>query len=105
MPHWVWTDIPALGSSTASVAFSPQALHRCPRLTAGRVPCWAPSGSDGVAARAQIMVYLSPGSSPAFLRRVSSLGGAAGLRARQAPASLIGVRLPAWRPDEAVVQR
>ena len=65
--HWVWTDIPAQGSSTVRVAFSPpqRGLHRVPTLTAEtRFPLgtfrvwtvWRPA--------AQIMVYPEPEAHP-----------------------------------------
>ena len=61
--HWVWTDVPAQGSSTVQVAFTPRrrGLHRLPTLTAEtRFPLgtfrvwtvWRPA--------AQMMVYPVP---------------------------------------------
>ena len=69
-PHWAWTDIPAQGSSTVRVAFSPprRGLHRVPTLTAEtRFPLgtfrvwtvWRPA--------AQIMVYPEPEAHPPSL--------------------------------------
>jgi uncharacterized protein (DUF58 family) len=65
--HWAWTDIPAQGSSTVRVAFSPprRGLHRVPTLTAEtRFPLgtfrvwtvWRPA--------AHIMVYPEPEAQP-----------------------------------------
>lgn len=61
--HWVWTDVPALGSSVVQVAFKParRGLHRLPTLTAEtRFPLgtfrvwtvWRPA--------AQVLVYPAP---------------------------------------------
>ena len=61
--QWVWTDVPAQGSSTAHLAFSParRGLHRVPTLTAEtRFPLgtfrvwtvWRPA--------AQVLVYPAP---------------------------------------------
>jgi uncharacterized protein (DUF58 family) len=61
--HWAWTDVPAQGSSTVQVAFTPsrRGLHRLPTLTAEtRFPLgtfrvwtvWRPA--------AQILVYPAP---------------------------------------------
>ena len=72
--HWVWTDVPAQGSSTVQVAFTPprRGLHRLPTLTAEtRFPLgtfrvwtvWRPA--------AQILVYPAPERQPPPCRRVS----------------------------------
>jgi uncharacterized protein (DUF58 family) len=64
---WVWTDVPALGSSTVSVAFRPErrGLHRVPPLTAEtRFPLgtfrvwtvWRPAS--------QVLVYPQPEAFP-----------------------------------------
>ena len=61
--HWVWTDVPAQGSSVVQVAFTPsrRGLHRLPTLTAEtRFPLgafrvwtvWRPA--------AQVLVYPAP---------------------------------------------
>ncbi|MES2880418.1 MAG: DUF58 domain-containing protein [Pseudomonadota bacterium] len=61
--HWVWTDVPAQGSTTVHVAFTPErrGLHRVPSLTAEtRFPLgtfrvwtvWRPA--------AQVLVYPAP---------------------------------------------
>ena len=66
-PHWVWTDVPAQGSSLVQVAFTPakRGLHRLPTLTAEtRFPLgtfrvwtvWRPA--------AQVMVYPAPELTP-----------------------------------------
>ena len=65
--HWAWTDVPAQGSSTVQVAFTPlrRGLHRLPALTAEtRFPLgtfrvwtvWRPA--------AQVMVYPAPEPNP-----------------------------------------
>jgi uncharacterized protein (DUF58 family) len=65
--HWVWADVPALGSSTVHVAFKPErrGLHRVPTLTAEtRFPLgtfrvwtvWRPA--------AQVLVYPAPDPHP-----------------------------------------
>lgn len=65
--HWAWTDVPAQGSSTVQVAFTPtrRGLHRLPALTAEtRFPLgtfrvwtvWRPA--------AQVMVYPAPELAP-----------------------------------------
>jgi uncharacterized protein (DUF58 family) len=62
-PHWIWTDVPAQGSSTVQMAFTParRGLHRLPTLTAEtRFPLgtfrvwtlWRPA--------AQMLVYPAP---------------------------------------------
>lgn len=62
-PHWAWTDVPAQGSATVQIAFTPQhrGLHRLPTLTAEtRFPLgtfrvwaiWRPA--------AQMLVYPAP---------------------------------------------
>ena len=65
--HWAWTDVPAQGSSTVQVAFTPlrRGLHRLPALIAEtRFPLgtfrvwtvWRPA--------AQVMVYPAPEANP-----------------------------------------
>ncbi|MDB5885333.1 MAG: hypothetical protein JWR74_1504 [Polaromonas sp.] len=65
--HWAWTDVPAQGSSTVQVAFTPlrRGLHRLPTLTAEtRFPLgtfrvwtvWRPA--------AQVLVYPAPEPGP-----------------------------------------
>lgn len=86
--HWAWTDVPAQGSATIQVAFTPQArgLHRVPPLTAEtRFPLgtfrvwtvWRPA--------AQVLVYPAPELFPPPLPpgEPKAAGGAA---ARQAQA-------------------
>ncbi|MBC7547491.1 MAG: DUF58 domain-containing protein [Polaromonas sp.] len=84
-PHWAWTDIPAQGSSTVRVAFSPsrRGLHRVPTLTAEtRFPLgtfrvwtvWRPA--------AQIMVYPEPEVHPPNLPSGEPRAGGAAAAAR-----------------------
>ena len=78
--HWVWTDVPAQGSSTVQVAFTPprRGLHRLPTLTAEtRFPLgtfrvwtvWRPA--------AQILVYPAPERQPPPLPPGEPRAGAA----------------------------
>lgn len=66
-PHWAWTDVPAQGSSTVQITFTPprRGLHRLPTLTAEtRFPLgtfrvwtvWRPA--------AQVIVYPVPEANP-----------------------------------------
>ena len=96
--HWVWTDIPAAGSSTVHVAFKPErrGLHRVPTLTAEtRFPLgtfrvwaiWRPA--------AEVLVYPAPELHPpplppgeprpgdAQATRVQNSGDFEGVRAYQ----------------------
>ncbi|MFM9902831.1 MAG: DUF58 domain-containing protein [Polaromonas sp.] len=84
-PHWAWTDIPAQGSSTVRVAFSPprRGLHRVPTLTAEtRFPLgtfrvwtvWRPA--------AHIMVYPEPEAHPPSLPPGEPRAGGAAAAAR-----------------------
>lgn len=96
--HWVWTDIPAQGTSTVHVAFKPErrGLHRVPILTAEtRFPLgtfrvwtiWRPA--------AEVLVYPAPEAHPpplppgeprpgdAAATRVQSSGEFEGVRAYQ----------------------
>jgi uncharacterized protein (DUF58 family) len=96
--HWVWTDIPAQGTSTVHVAFRPErrGLHRVPTLTAEtRFPLgtfrvwtiWRPA--------AEVLVYPAPETHPpplppgeprpgdAAASRVQSSGEFEGVRAYQ----------------------
>ncbi|MDD5335526.1 MAG: DUF58 domain-containing protein [Rhodoferax sp.] len=68
--HWLWTDLPALGSCTVHIAFQPtrRGLHRVPTLTAEtRFPLgtfrvwtvWRPA--------AQVLVYPAPEPFPPAL--------------------------------------
>ena len=94
--HWVWTDVPAQGSSVVQVAFTPHSrgLHRLPALTAEtRYPLgtfrvwtvWRPA--------AQILVYPQPEAHPPPLPpgEPRSGGAAAALRA-QSTGEFDGVR-------------
>lgn len=84
-PHWAWTDIPAQGSSTVRVAFSPprRGLHRVPTLTAEtRFPLgtfrvwtvWRPA--------AHLMVYPAPEAHPPNLPPGEPRAGGAAAAAR-----------------------
>ena len=84
-PHWAWTDIPAQGSSSVRVAFTPsrRGLHRVPTLTAEtRFPLgtfrvwtvWRPA--------AQIMVYPEPEAHPPNLPPGEPRAGGAAAAAR-----------------------
>jgi len=94
--HWVWTDVPAQGSSVVQVAFTPprRGLHRLPTLTAEtRYPLgtfrvwtvWRPA--------AQILVYPQPEAHPPPLPsgEPRSGGAASALRA-QSTGDFDGVR-------------
>ncbi|MDO8388400.1 MAG: DUF58 domain-containing protein [Polaromonas sp.] len=84
-PHWAWTDVPAEGSSTVQVAFTParRGLHRLPTLTAEtRFPLgtfrvwtiWRPA--------AQVLVYPAPERQPPPLPPGEPRAGAASAAAR-----------------------
>ncbi len=84
-PHWAWTDVPAEGSSTVQVAFTPsrRGLHRLPTLTAEtRFPLgtfrvwtiWRPA--------AQVLVYPAPEHQPPPLPPGEPRAGAASATAR-----------------------
>jgi len=84
-PHWAWTDVPAEGSSTVQVAFTPprRGLHRLPTLTAEtRFPLgtfrvwtiWRPA--------AQLLVYPAPERQPPPLPPGEPRAGAASAAAR-----------------------
>ncbi|MEC5211479.1 uncharacterized protein (DUF58 family) [Polaromonas sp. CG_9.5] len=95
-PHWVWTDVPAQGSSLVQVAFTPsqRGLHRLPTLTAEtRFPLgtfrvwtvWRPA--------AQVMVYPAPELTPPPLPPGEPRAQGAGSAARaQSSAEFDGVR-------------
>jgi len=83
--HWAWTDVPAEGSSTVQVAFTPsrRGLHRLPTLTAEtRFPLgtfrvwtlWRPA--------AQVLVYPAPERQPPPLPPGEPRSGAASATAR-----------------------
>ena len=94
--HWVWTDVPAQGSSVVQVAFTPpkRGLHRLPTLTAEtRFPIgafrvwtvWRPA--------AQVMVYPAPESRPPPLPPGEPRSQGAGTSARtQGVGEFDGVR-------------
>ncbi len=84
-PHWAWTDVPAEGSNTVQVAFTPprRGLHRLPTLTAEtRFPLgtfrvwtiWRPA--------AQVLVYPAPERQPPPLPPGEPRSGAASATAR-----------------------
>lgn len=95
-PHWVWTDVPAQGSSLVQVAFTParRGLHRLPTLTAEtRFPLgtfrvwtvWRPA--------AQVMVYPAPELTPPQLPPGEPRAQGAGSAARaQSSGEFDGVR-------------
>ncbi len=95
-PHWVWTDVPAQGSSQVQVAFTParRGLHRLPTLTAEtRFPLgtfrvwtvWRPA--------AQVMVYPAPEVTPPALPPGEPRAQGAGTAARaQSSGEFDGVR-------------
>ena len=95
-PHWVWTDVPAQGSSLVQVAFTParRGLHRLPTLTAEtRFPLgtfrvwtvWRPA--------AQVMVYPAPELTPPQLPLGEPRAQGAGSAARaQSSGEFDGVR-------------
>ncbi len=83
--HWAWTDVPAEGSSTVQVAFTPsrRGLHRLPTLTAEtRFPLgtfrvwtiWRPA--------AQVLIYPAPERQPPPLPPGEPRSGAASATAR-----------------------
>jgi len=83
--HWAWTDVPAQGSATVQVAFTParRGLHRLPTLTAEtRFPLgtfrvwtiWRPA--------AQVLVYPAPEHQPPRLPPGEPRSGAASAAAR-----------------------
>lgn len=94
--HWVWTDVPAQGSSLVQVAFTParRGLHRLPTLTAEtRFPLgtfrvwtvWRPA--------AQVMVYPAPELLPPPLPPGEPRAQGAGAAARaQGSGEFDGVR-------------
>ena len=94
--HWAWTDVPAQGSSTVQVAFTPlrRGLHRLPALIAEtRFPLgtfrvwtvWRPA--------AQVMVYPAPELAPPPLPVGEAHTPHAGVAARaQASGEFDGVR-------------
>lgn len=84
-PHWAWADVPAQGSTTVQVAFTPphRGLHRLPTLTAEtRFPLgtfrvwtvWRPA--------AQILVYPAPEPYPPPLPAGEPRSGGAAAAAR-----------------------
>ena len=94
--HWVWTDVPAEGSSTVQVAFAPpkRGLHMLPTLTAEtRFPLgtfrvwtvWRPA--------AQILVYPAPETHPPGLPAGEPRAGGSAAAARsQTSGEFDGVR-------------
>jgi uncharacterized protein (DUF58 family) len=94
--HWAWTDVPAQGSSTVQVAFTParRGLHRLPTLTAEtRFPLgtfrvwtvWRPA--------AQMLVYPAPElHAPPLPPGQPRTGGAATALKAQASGEFDGVR-------------
>lgn len=94
--HWSWTDVPAQGSSTVQIAFTPQrrGLHRLPTLTAEtRFPLgtfrvwtvWRPA--------AQMLVYPLPELMPPPLPPGEPRsGGAAATAKTQSSGEFDGVR-------------
>ena len=94
--HWVWTDVPAQGSSTVQMAFTPpkRGVHRLPTLTAEtRFPLgtfrvwtvWRPA--------AQILVYPAPERQPPPLPPGEPrAGGAATANRAQNSGEFDGVR-------------
>jgi len=93
--HWTWTDVPALGSCTVHVAFTPasRGLHRVPPITAEtrfplgtfRVWCyWRPA--------AQVMVYPRPEAHPPPLPPGEPKPGGTGLSHAAGGAEFDGVR-------------
>ncbi|MES2944428.1 MAG: DUF58 domain-containing protein, partial [Pseudomonadota bacterium] len=84
-PHWAWADVPAQGSTTIQVAFTPphRGLHRLPTLTAEtRFPLgtfrvwtvWRPA--------VQILVYPAPEAYPPPLPPGEPRSGGAAAAAR-----------------------
>lgn len=94
--HWSWTDVPAQGSSTVQVAFTPprRGLYRLPTLTAEtRFPLgtfrvwtvWRPA--------AQVLVYPTPEAMPPLLPPGEPrAGGAATAATSQSTGEFDGVR-------------
>jgi uncharacterized protein (DUF58 family) len=93
--RWVWTDVPAQGSSTVHVAFKPErrGLHRVPPLTAEtRFPLgtfrvwtvWRPA--------AQVLVYPSPETFPPPLPPGEPRAGGAAVARVQSTGEFDGVR-------------
>ncbi|MES2283667.1 MAG: DUF58 domain-containing protein [Pseudomonadota bacterium] len=94
--HWAWTDVPAQGSSTVQVGFTPpsRGLHRLPTLTAEtRFPLgtfrvwtvWRPA--------AQILVYPAPElHAPPLPPGEPRSGGAATATQSQSSGEFDGVR-------------
>jgi uncharacterized protein (DUF58 family) len=94
--HWAWTDVPAQGSATVQVAFSPmrRGLHRLPTLTAEtRFPLgtfrvwtvWRPA--------AQMLVYPVPEvGAPPLPPGEPRSGGASAFARAQATGEFDGVR-------------
>jgi uncharacterized protein (DUF58 family) len=93
--RWVWTDVPALGSSVVQVAFKPgrRGLHRVPPLTAEtRFPLgtfrvwtvWRPA--------AQVLVYPAPEALPPPLPPGEPRAGGAATARVQAIGDFDGVR-------------
>ena len=85
-PHWSWADVPAGGSATVQVAFTPErrGLHRIPTLTAEtRFPLgtfrvwtvWRPAAS--------VLVYPAPEAMPPPLPPGEPRTGGAAQAARQ----------------------
>ena len=93
--HWVWVDVPALGSTTVHVAFKPErrGLHRVPTLTAEtRFPLgtfrvwtvWRPA--------AQVLIYPSPEPHPPSLPPGEPRSGGAAATQVHATGEYDGVR-------------
>jgi uncharacterized protein (DUF58 family) len=93
--RWVWTDVPALGQSTVSVAFKPgrRGLHKVPPLTAEtRFPLgtfrvwtvWRPA--------AQVLVYPAPEPFPPPLPPGEPRAGGAATARLQNTGEFDGVR-------------
>jgi uncharacterized protein (DUF58 family) len=95
-PNWVWTDVPAQGSTTVHIAFKPaqRGLHRVPTLTAEtRFPLgtfrvwtvWRPA--------AKVLVYPAPEAFPPPLPAGEPrAGGAAAPLPQPASGDFEGVR-------------
>jgi uncharacterized protein (DUF58 family) len=93
--RWIWTDVPALGSSMVQVAFKPErrGLHRVPPLTAEtRFPLgtfrvwtvWRPA--------AQVLVYPQPEAYPPPLPPGEPRAGGAARARSQVTGEFDGVR-------------
>lgn len=93
--QWVWTDVPAQGSATVHVAFTPtrRGLHRVPTLTAEtRFPLgtfrvwtvWRPA--------AQVLVYPRPEQMAPPLPPGEPRAGMAAVRSTRASGEIDGVR-------------